>query len=165
VRDAVIADVHRRQPGIGLRHAVGAGALGVRPGLAEAGYRHIDHARIDFLHIRIRQAKPRHHAGAKTLQHHIGLARQFHGAGVVRRVLQVQHQAALAAVIGGAHDRHAITAMTQPARPVALRRFHLHHVGAVQRQHHAGMRAGDALAEIEYFQAIIGSHAGILRLP
>ena len=73
------------------------------------------------------------------------------------RVAQVEHQAALAAVVplealaGSRH--HAARA----AEGIALGRLHLDHVGAEVGEELPDHRAGDDLAELEHADAIEGA--------
>ena len=90
--------VHRHHPGEGLDHGVGGRALRVGAVLAVAADRGVDEAGIECGECAWVQTQTRGHPGSKALEHDITLAgctlHHLRGPGL----LQVDHQAAFAAI-------------------------------------------------------------------
>ena len=82
--------------------------------------------------------------------------------------LEVDGDAALAEIADDRIGRVAAVARAERARPVALAdALDLDHLGAVLRQQHGAVGAGDALAEIDDLQAGEGrvvAHGGLIQL-
>jgi hypothetical protein len=91
------------------------------------------------------QAEPVHHAGTEVLDDHVGRLDQPPRRLAALVLLQVEHDAALAAVPDGVCRRlHA-----RPAR-----RVDADHVGALVGEQHRRQRPRDVLAEIDHPYAV-----------
>ncbi|MNJ55914.1 hypothetical protein D3C77_514340 [compost metagenome] len=86
------------QPTQALDHEVVARTLGIWPGLAEAGNRAIDKARVDCLQAFIVQAVGSQAAYLEVLDDHIGLRRQLAHQALAFRLSEVDGHRALVAV-------------------------------------------------------------------
>ena len=82
-------------------------------------------------------------AGPPALDEHVGAPGERDERLVLRRVLQVEHDAALAPVV----DRRRGGLLA--AEGIAARRLHPHDVGAVVGQQPGGLRAGAAPGAID----------------
>ena len=121
-----------------------------RPGLAVAGDRAIDQPRVDLAQRVVAEAQPRHHAGAELLDQHIGALDQWHQPVAVGAVLEVQHQAFLAAVEHGEHRGLAVEARLVAAHVLAARPLDLDHLRAGLGQHQCRERPRQERGEIEH---------------
>jgi hypothetical protein len=172
VRDAVRADIHRNETGKRLGDRVGTGALGVRAVLSEAADRQIDQSRVFAAQDVVAQAEPVHDSGAKSFDEDVG-GRRHLARGLDRLALfEIQHEAALSAVVHGRQGGLAAIGRAEPARPVALRRFDFDDVGAVGGEEISRIGRRHALTEIENAQSTEGSfvawlerfrHGGLFR--
>ena len=81
-------------------------------------------------------AEPLRDPGPPALDEHVGAACERDESVALRRVLEVEDDAALTPVV----DRNRGGLL--PAERVATRRFHPHHVGAVVGEEPGGLRAG-----------------------
>ena len=156
--DAIRAVIGAHEAGEGLGRGVGDRAEGMRAGLAEAADRQVDQLRVVGGQAVVAHAEPGGDAGAETLDQDVGLQREAAQDRLGGGLAQVQAQGALAAVEDQRHGGVAAIghALAQAARPVALGRLHLDHLGAVQRQQHGAVRRGNALAEVEHAKAAKG---------
>ena len=97
------------------------------------------------------------HAGTVILQHHVGLLRQPLGDRHAFRLLEVERDAALAAVQD--HGGSALVFIGLAHRPAPVAgggRLHLDHVGAVLSQQHPAIGRGDALGHVEHLEPVEG---------
>ena len=150
VGNAVLALVVDHQAGEGLQHRVHRRPSRQRPGLAEAGHRQIENARLALRYGLVAETEPVEHAGTVALQQHVGTGDQAPQHLLARIRLQIERDRPLAEVgrdrIGGV----AAVAPAQRPRPVALsRRLDLDDVGAVLGQQHAAVGSGHPLAQID----------------
>ena len=106
------------------------------------------------------KAQPRQRAGAKILDQHVRAPDQPGQRGAARVLLQVEHHRPLAAVqageVGGLAAPATLLARQkrpEPARFVALRRFHLDHLGAKVAQHHGAVGAGEDAGQVDHGNA------------
>ena len=153
MRHAVPALVDGHEPGERLEDGIDGRPLTVRPGLAEARHGEIDDARVQDRDRVVAHAELRGHAGAEALEEHVATCHQpAHDLQALIR-LQIDRDAALAQVGGHRECRLIAVARTDRARPVALGRLHLNHVGAVEREQHGRVGPGDALAEVHHAHA------------
>src|SRR5258708_20417780 len=81
-----------------FRSLIDAGALRVRPALAEAGDAAIDDARVDLLDRFVIDAEAEFHLRAEVLDDYIGLLGELHEDRLALLGLQIEGQAALVAV-------------------------------------------------------------------
>ncbi len=145
-----------------LGHRVVAGAGGIGAVRAEAGDGAVDQPRIDGAERLPVRAHARGGARAEVLDVDVGLLDQLAEHARVGRLLEVQGQAALAAVIG--LEVRAIEAAAEVAVGVAdARRLHLDHVSADVGEHHGAAGTGDEGALLEDADAIEG--LGHLPIP
>ena len=122
-----------------LDHEVVAGALAVRPGLAEAGDRAVDEARIDRLQVVVAEAVAREVADLVVLDQHVALRGELAHDRLALRLREIDGDRLLAAV-GRGEVRRLLRVpavrVLQPrraegARVVAgLRALDLDHLGA-----------------------------------
>jgi hypothetical protein len=133
--------------------AVISGAQPLRSGLAEGADAAIDQARIDLRQRLVADTELVHHAGAKILHHHVGFRRKALDDLDRFRLLQVQRQAALAAVDRLPSRRKPalgpLLVERGAAHVLALAPLHLDDIGAEQAQLVAGVRPGEHLREVE----------------
>jgi hypothetical protein len=108
--------------------------------------RQVDQAGIAAGHVLGAEAEARHHARAKVLDHHVGRRDQALGDLVVFAMLEVEHDALLAAIEDGI-GRGA------PARPAG--RVDANDLGPLIGQNHADRRSGDVLAEIDCMAPLV----------
>jgi Ser/Thr protein kinase RdoA (MazF antagonist) len=92
----------------------------------------------------------------------IGLPRQTQQDLPRRRRLEVQHQAALAAIDGGEVGALSVRSMRRPtAVLVAARGLDLDHVGPEIGQQLGAMRAGEHPAQIDHADAMQDFHLAV----
>ncbi|CPP13640.1 Uncharacterised protein [Bordetella pertussis] len=160
-----IAHVARaeREPAVGLHGGVGGGQVAVRAVLAETGDRDVHQAGIALARLFVAQAQAGHDAGPVAFYQHVGLVDQRQRLAPLRVVLQVERDARLAAVEVAEQHAGAALAVSQAAQPVAGRRFDLDDLGAHLAQQAGAVRAGDALAEVQYGDArqCVVEHGGL----
>jgi len=97
--------------------------------------------------------EPLGHAGAEIVDQHVGLRDQRQQPRAVGFVLEVEHDAALAAVDA---EKSAVLALERGrvvAQIIARRGFDLEHVGALIGEQRAAIGPGDIGAEIEHADA------------
>src|SRR5262245_34865092 len=93
---ALAGDAH--QSGHALDHEVVAGALGVRPGLAEARHRAVDEPRVDLPQILVAQAVTREVADFVVLHQHVALRGELAHDVLPRGFRQIHRHRLLAAI-------------------------------------------------------------------
>ena len=132
-----------------LRHRVVAGTRSRGPGRAEAADRAVDQARIELAQLLLADAQLLRHAGPEVLDVHVGRLHQLVQALAVGRLLGVERDAALVAVVG--LEVRAVEAALEGAERVARAGLlDLDHVRAQVAQQHAAGRAGDEGALLEH---------------
>ena len=140
-----------------LRHGVRAGQVAPRAALAEAADRGVQHFRVVAAHGFVAHAEPGGDAGTEVLDQHVAALRQPCKQRAAFRLLQVERDGALAAV-GREVDRGVLAdALAERAPPVAGGGLDLEHVGAVLREQHGAVGAGNALRKVEDAQAGVGA--------
>ena len=147
----------RHQPAHALRDLIDAGAMAVRPVLAEAADAAVDDARVDRLHVVVRHLQPVLHLGAHVLDDDVGGLHQAHERRVALRRLQVQRHRALVAV--QVLEVEAV-AVAGDVLAVGRRRLDLDDVGAPvgEMPHAGGSRARQR--QVQHLQAV-QRHAGL----
>jgi len=100
-RDLVVADVDRHQAGKSLRNGIRARTLCVRTHLPEAADREVDEARIIARQRFIADPQPGGDAGPEAFDQDIAIPGESFGDRNSLAVLQVEAQAALAAIVDG----------------------------------------------------------------
>ena len=145
--------VERQQSGMADVVEIVPGLAGARAGLAVAGDRAIDQLGIDRAHRLIAEPQPRHHAGAELLDQHIGAGQQRHKLVAIGLVLEIEHEALLAAVEQREHRALAVEARLVMAHVLAARPLDLDHLGAGLRQQQRGERPRQQRGEIEHENA------------
>jgi hypothetical protein len=134
------ADFHRRpsmpfagdrhQAGHALRDEVEAAAVGIGPGPPEAGHLAVDEPGIVPTQRLVAEAEPLHRALPIILDHHVRLAQKPPQRVLRRRLLQVEHDAALVAVHHHEGCGFAVDVRRQETPAVvALGLLHLDDVG------------------------------------
>ena len=93
-------DEQAKEAARGLGDGVEGRPVAIRPVRAEARDRAIDQARIDALQPLGVDAEPRGHAGAEVLDEDVGAGDQLVERGEIVRLLGVERDAALVAVVG-----------------------------------------------------------------
>ena len=96
----------RHDTGHCLDFAVVAGFGAGRTGLAEAGDRAVDQARVDLGQCLVAQTESVHHAGAEVFHDDVGLCGELQDDVSGGGLLQVQGQAFLVAVHRDERGRH-----------------------------------------------------------
>ena len=152
---------HVRQPGNGHRaldQVVERGFGRVGSALPVAEQPGVDDARIDRRHRRVVQAQARHRCRAHVGDHHIGRADQIEGGRQPRRLLQVEDQAAFAAVDVQEDRAHARVAhRPDPAHRVAAGRFDLDHIGPHVAQDLGGVGRHQHARDVDDPHAVQGA--------
>jgi hypothetical protein len=164
------ADLRRRMPGhAGERHDA-AHALGdrvvasstrVRPGLAEARHRDVDHRRVHRAHGGVAEPELVGDARQEVLDDDVGAAGQLKDELATLGLLEIDRDAALAAIDRGERRAHSVAA---PGAQVvaAAGTLHLHHVGAQVGHERRAIRACDHTRKIEDADSV--QHHGALSL-
>jgi hypothetical protein len=102
-------------------------------------------------------------ADAEVLDNDVGPRGEVAGDCGTLRVLEVEGEGAFAAVGDEGMGGFAVLGLAERAGPVAgAGRFELDDVGAVAREEHASIGAGDALGEIQY-DDILEGQAGFVH--
>ena len=157
VRNAILADIFRHQPRIGLQHRIHCRALGQRPALAEAGDGHVEQSLLPGRDRVVAETQPVDHAGTEALQEHIGALDEAPDDFLASVAFQVHGDGALADIRGNRIGGVVAIDRAQASGPVAgVGRLHLDDIRAVLSQHHPAIRAGDPLAEINHLQTRVG---------
>jgi hypothetical protein len=148
-RAAVRLAGHRHHAGEGLQHVVVARSVLERPTRPVAGDRDMDQPRVQPDQPGVGQAEPLRRGRREVLQQHVAAADQALEDRLALRRLQVQGQAALAAVgaeeIGSAPVHHRRPAAVLVAGEV----LDLDHLGAEVGEELAAGWAGQHAAEVE----------------
>jgi hypothetical protein len=154
-----VTDISPAHP---LRDLVEAGALAVRPVLAEAGDAREDDPRVDAPQGVVVDAQAVLHVGAVVLDHHVGVADELEEDLASLRRLQVEGHRPLVAV-----EVLEIRALARTAHALvrvdARRRFDLDHVGAEVGELLDAGRAGADAGEVEHAQAGERTRGGDVR--
>ena len=120
-------------------------AVGTAP--VEAGNRAIDQTWIDLSQRREAELAALHHAGAEVLDQHVGAFDQIEQGLASRRILDVDDDAALVAVV--ADEIRAVFPRAEGPERIAGRRLHLDDVRAKVREQQACIRRGDETAQFQ----------------
>ena len=139
-----------------------AGPRGVRAGLAVAADAHHHQAGVERLHRVPAEAQALHHAGPVVLDQDIGVRQQPGEHLLAGRLLEIDRDAALAALDRHRLQRHAVGEQAHLAHRVALGRLDLDDLGAEVGQQPATGRAGEGVAQLDHAHA--GQRAGGNRL-
>jgi hypothetical protein len=153
-RPAIGLARHAHDAAHALRDDVEAAFLPVGAGLAEAGNRRIDDARVDFLDRLVVDAELFGDARPEILDDDVGRGGELHEYFLALRLLHVERDALLVAI----EHRKAIALVVdlglEAARAVAFgKSFDLGHVGAHVREHQRAVRSGHDGGEIEHLHA------------
>jgi hypothetical protein len=129
-------------------------AVAIRPGLPEARNRAVHEARIPGAQLVPAHADALGDARREVLDHDVGRVGELLRDAALLRVLEIQREAALAAV-GRIEIVFVVlgapAVAPDPAQLVAVERlFELHDVGAHVGQHERAVRPGDDAGEIEH---------------
>ncbi len=100
----------------------------------------------------MRQAKPRHDAGAKAFGHDIGAFGQLLNNCTALGGFHVDGKALLAPVKGDGMGRHVAIGFPKRAHPITMQRFDLDHVGPILGHDLGRMGACDTGSEIQHPQ-------------
>ena len=137
--------------GVGLDVGVERGAVPAGPGQPVAGDRAHDDARVERGERRVVDAQAPGDAGAIVLQHHVGPPHQVGERRLAGGMLEVDHDAALVALVGVKVGRYALFG-DQSAGGVAGRRLHLDHVGAQIGQQRGRVGPGQHRRQVDQAQ-------------
>jgi hypothetical protein len=141
---------HRQARG-GLDDVVVGRAPAIRALVAIAGDMAVDQCGVLRRQGRVVQAEPVGRRRAQRMQQHIGATEQALQHGPTLRALEVDHDAALAAVAGHEEGAHAWrAAWPDRAREVAFGRLELDHLGTHVAQILAGQRAEDHRGDLQH---------------
>src|SRR6266571_3054991 len=143
-----------------LAKRIERGTIAVRAVLAEARYRHQDDAGVQCAQPLVVEAHGSHHAGAKVLQHDVGLRHQRGEDLLALGAPEIEADALLAAVVDGEVDALAAHHRRMPARLLAAGWLDLDDLGAEIRHEHAAARPRLEPRELENANAVetAGSH-------
>ena len=142
-------DQQPQKPAGGLRDSVKGRAIALRPLAAKAGDRGVDEARVDALEARSIDIQPIRHTGAEILDEDIGLRHQLVEHGEVLRVLGINRDRTLIAVVG--LEMRAVELALEGTEGIARAGlFDLDDIGAQIGQDHPRRRAGDESAHFEH---------------
>ena len=149
-RDLRPGDAGTRRVGAGRRLDDALPSLNLRPRVfgAKAGDRAVDQALVCRRHRFCAEAEAVHDAGAEVLDEHVGLADEATGDLEVVRLLEVEDDAALAALEDG-------VGLVAPARSAG--RVDADDLGALVGEHHRRQRPGEVLPEVEHADTIENS--------
>jgi hypothetical protein len=140
---------HVGQSGLHLHDLIQRAAMLVRPFQIPL-QRQIDQPRVDLAQVLPAAAQTFDRAGSEVFQHDVRAADEPVNHGLALRVLEIDGDGALVAIVGREESRgeagHA-------ARWIALGRFDLDDVGAEVGEHDAGARSHDGMAEVENLHA------------
>jgi hypothetical protein len=126
-----------------------------RAGLAEAGHRAGDDARIDEGERGVVDAQPLGDADAEVVEHHIGLAHQVQEHRLAGRRLEVDAHALLVAVEREVVGPHAVAGVVRvvfqqaPGAFAAGRRFDLDGARAEVGQQHGAVGTGQHVRQVQ----------------
>jgi hypothetical protein len=121
----------------------------------ERGDRDVDEIGLDLAHARLVDTEPLDDAGAEVLHQHVRAPHQQLEELAAARVLQVQHDRALAAIARREHRRHPAARRPHVAPHVAEPgRFDLDHLRALIGEDHGGEWAGDVRGQVDDPEAL-----------
>ena len=130
-RRAIRSGIQRGKSAHSLDHVVKRGMVLLAASFAESRRAGIDEALVALRELGVAETQPFRGAEPHVVHEHIGAIDQPQQRVLCRRLLQVQHHAALVAVEHGEIGAHSPgAAWSDPAAVVAVRRFHLDHIGA-----------------------------------
>ena len=163
---AIAIAVERHRPTHRRQRQVGGEVLCVRSALTEGGQSDV-HEVGPGAAQRVEAETPAvHPARASALEHEVGAGHQVEEVVASVVVVEVDHDAALAPVVGvepeaGQRRRLAVDERSLPSRRRAARWLHLDHVGAEAGQDEGG-QLGPPVGQVEYpvwsEHAVIGRH-------
>jgi hypothetical protein len=159
VGDDVAHEVGDRHVGVLLHADVAGEALddrvvdapvAIRARVAVAADRDGDQLRIALAQLRLAEAEALGRAGPPVLHEHVGAIHEREQGLAAARLLEVEHDAALAAVRVHVEARApAAPVGADPHRVADPRRLDLHHLGALIREDHAGEGARQDLRDVD----------------
>ena len=149
--------------GVSLDVGVERGAVPARTGQPVAGDGTHDDARIERGQRRVLDAQARGDAGAVILQHHVRPAHQIFECRLAGGMLEVDHHAALVALVGVNVRRQPLLG-DQGAGGVAGGRLHLDHVRAQIGQQRARVGAGHDRGQVDQPQPGQRFHGGAVSV-
>src|SRR5262249_4034957 len=164
-RGAVAKAGHLHDPRLALNHRVVSRQLRVRTGLAVAGNRAVDQARIQRGRGRVIEAELAEAAGTEVLDQHVGGLDQPPQRSRAGRRLEIERHALLVAIELVVERADAVDERSPAARIVAMRRLlDLEHLGAHVAEHHRRERTGDDPGQVDDAYSIEWGHAAFYRL-
>ena len=170
-RSPVGVAVERHRPAHRRQRQVGRQVVGVGTRLPERRDRHVDEIGTDGAHRLEAEAEPVQHTGPGVLDHEVGRRHEAQEVRPSRLVVEVEHDAALAAVVGV--EPQAGQAVRLPGGELALasrrrtpRRLDLHDVGAEPGEHER-RQLGTPVGQVEHpvGRQHRGSHAEHVSRP
>ncbi|MPM79635.1 hypothetical protein SDC9_126674 [bioreactor metagenome] len=142
-----------------LDHIVIRGQTGIRPVLAKAVQPHIDQARKTRAQRVPVQAQLGQLLRAHAVHEHVCRGQQRLQRLLGFGLLEVEHHAFFAAVAAKKHGRHALfQGRPGVARGIARGRLDLDDLGAIVRQHLAGVGAKNHAGKVQHAHARQGAH-------
>ena len=157
LRRAVNVAVDRHQPGERLHYRVGGGLIGERAGGAEAGDGKVDDVRVGFLYAGVIEFELVDLADAVVLDQNIAPGGELLYDGDPFGGLQINRQRTLGTIDDDRMRGLVAGVFAEQAAPAARTWWlDLDHIGAVAREMHAAIGAGNALREVENFEAFEG---------
>ena len=124
---------------IGIEHRL----VHIRPVESEPGDGDVDDLGVELAHRGLSHADPLGHAGSEVLHDDVGGAGDAPERGQSIRMLEIQHDGALVAVVVQERRREAAPARRRLPGVISPRRFDLDHVRTLIGQRLRGERAGD----------------------
>ena len=146
-------DTHQARHGLG--HNVIGRATRQRTVLPETGNTGVNQPRVVLLQRIEINAQTPGDAGSEVLHQHIGVGHQFVKALTVRRVFEINLDAALAAIDEA--EVHAFARQKRPQMPCVialLRHLELNDISPQVRQHRGAMRARQYAADVQHAHAL-----------
>ena len=134
---------------------------GIGAALAEAVDRDIDDGGIDGAHCRLAHTQALHHARPEVLDEHVGVSGEPEDHLAPLRVLQIDGDRALVAVVVDEVGGEPAGAVAAGAHVIAAAGgLHLDHVRALIAQHHGRERARDHGGQVDHAIAVERSRHG-----
>jgi hypothetical protein len=132
----------------------------IGPVLSETEQAGIDEARVDCRNGLVVKLETRHRRRPDIVDQHVGLFDQPQQHAASRRLLQIEHDAALAAIGVEKHRPHAgVARRADLPGYVALRRFDLDDIGAVVAENLRRVRPHQHRRHVDDFDAFERSHS------
>src|SRR6185295_1064250 len=128
--------------------------------VTEAADRYVDDFRRRGTNARLVQPHALDHARSEVLGEHVGAVDEPHQHRLPARVLEIQGDRALVAVVVEIVRRHAAAPVGDVAGEIALEALDLDDVGPLVGEEHGGRGAGNDARQVDYADAVQWSWHG-----